>query len=164
VPLGARADRQLRPGPPRGCDRRALDRQLVGRGTGAAAAPGRSVRAGVPARRRRRARAERRAARDRGAADDLGHARMGERRRAPDPYPRNDLTHPGALQRWPAVGLTTLGRFDAALARWFHRVRLPLWATEIGYRTSPEIPGAAPYPLQALFAAQTLALARAQAG
>ena len=65
------------------------------------------------------------------------------------PYPRNDLTHPDAPQRWPAVGLTSLGRFDASLARWFGRSRLPLWVTEIAYRTSPEIRGAAPYSLQA---------------
>ncbi len=39
------------------------------------------------------------------------------------PYPRNDLTRPGAPQRWPAVGFASLGRFDAALARWFGRSR-----------------------------------------
>ena len=80
------------------------------------------------------------------------------------PYPRNDLAHPGAPQRWPAVGFSSLGRFDAALARWFGRSRPPLWVTEIAYRTSPEIRGAAPYSLQAVYLARTLALARAQPG
>ncbi len=78
------------------------------------------------------------------------------------PYPRSDLAHPDAPQRWPAVGLTSLGRFDASLARWFHRPLPPLWVTEFAYRTSPEIRGAAPYSLQALYLARTLALARAQ--
>ena len=80
------------------------------------------------------------------------------------PYPRNDLAHPDALQRWPAVGFASLGRFDAALARWFRRPRLPIWVTEFAYRTSPEIRGAAPYPLQAVYLARALALARAQPG
>ena len=80
------------------------------------------------------------------------------------PYPRNDLTHPDAPQRWPAVGFTSLGRFDASLARWFGRASVPLWVTEIAYRTSPEIRGAAPYSLQAVYLARALALARAQPG
>jgi hypothetical protein len=78
------------------------------------------------------------------------------------PYPASDRLHPGAPQRWPAVGFSGLSRFDAALERWFHRDRVPLWVTEIAYRTSPEIRGAAPYPLQASYLARTLALARAQ--
>jgi hypothetical protein len=80
------------------------------------------------------------------------------------PYPRNDLTHPDAPQAWPAVGFTGLGRFDGALARWFGRAAVPLWVTEVAYRTSPEIPGAAPYPLQADYLARVLELARAQPG
>jgi hypothetical protein len=80
------------------------------------------------------------------------------------PYPPNDLTHPDAPQRWPAVGFTNLGRFDASLARWFRRAQVPLWLTEIAYRTSPEIRGAAPYPLQAAYLRRTLELARAQPG
>jgi hypothetical protein len=78
------------------------------------------------------------------------------------PYPATDRLHPDAPQRWPAVGFSGLGRFDAALERWFHRDRVALWVTEIAYRTSPEIRGAAPYGLQASYLAQTLALARAQ--
>ena len=41
---------------------------------------------------------------------------------------------------------------------------VPLWVTEVAYRTSPEIPGAAPYPLQAAYLARVLELARAQPG
>jgi hypothetical protein len=78
------------------------------------------------------------------------------------PYPRDDLTHPDAPQPWPAVGFTGLGRFDAALEHWFGRTTLPLWLTEFAYRTSPQIPGAAPYPLQAEYLARGLELARAQ--
>jgi hypothetical protein len=78
------------------------------------------------------------------------------------PYPRTDRTHPGAHQRWPAVGFASLGRFDTALGRWFGRTNVPLWITEFAYRTSPEIPGAAPYNLQATYLSRALALARAQ--
>jgi hypothetical protein len=77
------------------------------------------------------------------------------------PYPLNDLAHPDAPQRWPAVGFTNLGRFDAALAAWFGRSPPPLWVTEFAYRTSPEIRGAAPYSLQAVYLARALALAQA---
>ena len=80
------------------------------------------------------------------------------------PYPRNDLTYPDAPQPWPAVGFTGLGRFDTALARWFGRASVPLWVTEIAYRTSPQIRGAAPYSLQAASLARALELARAQPG
>jgi hypothetical protein len=80
------------------------------------------------------------------------------------PYPPNDRTHPGARQRWPAVGLTNLDRFDSALARWFGRELVPLWITEFAYRTSPEIPGAAPYPLQATYLSHALELAQGQPG
>jgi hypothetical protein len=78
------------------------------------------------------------------------------------PYPRSDLAYPDAPQPWPAVGFTNLGRFDAALARWFGRTSLPLWVTEFAVRTSPQIRGAAPYPLQALYLARALELARTQ--
>jgi hypothetical protein len=80
------------------------------------------------------------------------------------PYPRDDLTYPDAPQPWPAVGFTALGRFDAALARWFGRPSVPLWVTEIAVRTSPQIPGAAPYSLQAASLARALELARAEPG
>jgi hypothetical protein len=80
------------------------------------------------------------------------------------PYPRTDLTHPGAHQSWPSVGLASLGRFDAALSKWFGRRNLPIWVTEIAYRTSPEIIGAAPYALQAQYLTRTLALASRQPG
>jgi hypothetical protein len=78
------------------------------------------------------------------------------------PYPPNDRTHPGARQRWPAVGFTNLSRFNSALGRWFGRTDTPLWITEFAYRTSPEIPGAAPYPLQATYLSRALALAQSQ--
>jgi hypothetical protein len=78
------------------------------------------------------------------------------------PYPRSDRAHPGAHQSWPAVGLVSLARFDAALGRWFGRPQIPLWITEFAYRTSPEIPGAAPYELQATYLERAVALARAQ--
>jgi len=78
------------------------------------------------------------------------------------PYPRTDRTKPGAPQRWPAVGLGSLGRFDRALGRWFDRDPPPLWLTEFAYRTSPEIRGAASYAQQARFLGRALALVRAQ--
>jgi hypothetical protein len=37
------------------------------------------------------------------------------------PYPATDLQRPEAPQPWPDVGLSSLGRFAAELARWFHR-------------------------------------------
>jgi hypothetical protein len=78
------------------------------------------------------------------------------------PYPRNDVTFPDAPQPWPAVGFTALGRFDAALAGWFGRASVPLWVTEIAVRTSPQIPGAATYSLQAASLARALELARSE--
>jgi len=80
------------------------------------------------------------------------------------PYPRNDVTVPDAPQRWPAVGFTGLGRFDAALGRWFGRAQVPMWLTEFAYRTSPQIRGAAPYSLQAAYLTRALRLAEAQSG
>ena len=80
------------------------------------------------------------------------------------PYPRNDRTHPGARQRWPAVGFTGLGRFEASLGRWFDRPEVPVWLTEIAYRTSPEVGGGAPYALQAKYLSRALSLARSRPG
>jgi hypothetical protein len=80
------------------------------------------------------------------------------------PYARNDRTRPGADQRWPHVGFSGLGRFDAALSRWFGGRAVPLWLTELAYRTSPEIVGGAPYPLQAKYLRRAVALARAEPG
>jgi hypothetical protein len=79
------------------------------------------------------------------------------------PYPANDLAPPDAPQAWPAVGLSSLGRFESELARLFRRRRVPLWLREFGYRTSPQIPGAAPYALQASYLSRALALARSDA-
>jgi polysaccharide biosynthesis protein PslG len=78
------------------------------------------------------------------------------------PYPRSDRTKPGAPQPWPAVGLGSLGRFGAALGRWFDRDPPPLWLSEFAYRTSPEIRGAASYEQQAAYLERTVELVRAQ--
>lgn len=80
------------------------------------------------------------------------------------PYPRSDHERPGAPQPWPQVGLGNVGTFQTSLARWFHRPRVPLWLTEFAYRTSPQVAGAAAYPLQASYLRQALALARAEPG
>ncbi len=80
------------------------------------------------------------------------------------PYPRTDRSHPDAHQSWPAVGFASLDRFNAALRRWFGRTQVPLWLTEFAYRTSPEIPGGAPYELQATYLSRALTLAREEPG
>jgi hypothetical protein len=75
------------------------------------------------------------------------------------PYPATDLQRPDASQPWPDVGLSSLGRFETALARWFHRRTVPLWVTEFGYRTSPQ---GAPLGTQASYLERAVMLARSQ--
>src|SRR5262249_38793027 len=67
-----------------------------------------------------------------------------------------------APQPWPDVGLRSLGRFETELARWFHRGEVPLWVTEFGYRTSPQVPRGAPFAVQASYLERAGVLARAQ--
>jgi hypothetical protein len=78
------------------------------------------------------------------------------------PYPASDFQRPEALQRWPDVGLSSLGRFSSQLARWFHRRQVRLWVTEYGYRSSPQVSDTAPYLLQAAYLGRAVMLARAQ--
>jgi len=78
------------------------------------------------------------------------------------PYPSTDLQPPEAPQPWPDVGLSSLGRFETALAQWFHRRAVPLWVTEFGYRTSPQTTRGAPPAVQASYLEQAVMLARAQ--
>ena len=46
------------------------------------------------------------------------------------PYPKAADGRPDDRARWPNVGLTSLGRFDALVSHRFGRVRTPLWVTE----------------------------------
>jgi hypothetical protein len=78
------------------------------------------------------------------------------------PYPASELQRPEAPQRWPDVGLSSLGRFSSQLARWFHRRQVRLWVTEYGYRSSPQVSDAAAGLLQAAYLGRAVMLARAQ--
>jgi hypothetical protein len=75
------------------------------------------------------------------------------------PYPLYPALGPTSRVRWPAVGLTSLGRFGRALDHWFGRQDIPIWVTEYGFETRPADPVGVPLAKQARFAAQTLRLA-----
>jgi len=54
------------------------------------------------------------------------------------PYPGAADGRPDDQARWPDVGLTSLGRFDAYVSRKFGRARTPLWVTEYA-ESRPEV-------------------------
>ena len=62
------------------------------------------------------------------------------------PYATEPDLPPSQRVRWPNVTLTQLPRFETALARWWHRRRVPIWITEYDYRTRPQRRAASPTP------------------
>jgi Cellulase (glycosyl hydrolase family 5) len=58
---------------------------------------------------------------------------------ATHPYPSVYRLGPGQKVSYPNVAFSTLDRFGADLAKWFHRP-VPIWITEYGEQTKPEYP------------------------
>jgi hypothetical protein len=59
---------------------------------------------------------------------------------ATHPYPSYYPAGPGQKVRYPNVAFSTMDRFGADLAKWFHRP-VPIWVTEYGEQTKPEHSG-----------------------
>jgi hypothetical protein len=80
---------------------------------------------------------------------------------ATHPYPTSYALGPGQKVAYPNVAFSTMDRFGADLAKWFHR-QVPIWITEYGEQTTPEYPrvlGAVSYGQQAADARKALQLA-----
>src|SRR5262249_24694546 len=78
---------------------------------------------------------------------------------ATHPYPTTYILGPAQRVAYPNVAFTTMTRFGADLAKWFHRP-IPIWITEYGEQTTPEYPfGGVTYARQAADAARALQLA-----
>src|SRR5262249_47006135 len=78
---------------------------------------------------------------------------------ATHPYPTTYILGPAQRVAYPNVAFTTMTRFGADLAKWFHRP-IPIWITEYGEQTKPEYPfGGVTYAKQAADAAKALQLA-----
>ena len=76
------------------------------------------------------------------------------------PYPARAEVAPSAPVRWPRVGMANLERFGESLDEWFHLNGVPLWVTEYGHETEPDVVGVPP-DVQARFLEEALALAAA---
>jgi hypothetical protein len=78
---------------------------------------------------------------------------------AQHPYPT--VTNGKALgkARYPNVPLTNLPLFEKNLAKFFHR-QVPIWITEYGHQTRPELKNGVPYATQATYAKQALTYAK----
>ncbi len=81
---------------------------------------------------------------------------------ATHPYPSNYALGPAQRVSYPNVGFSTMNRFGADLAKWFHRP-VPIWVTEYGEMTAPAAAGYGPISnaLQAAHAKAALKLAQA---
>ncbi len=81
---------------------------------------------------------------------------------ATHPYPTKYTLGPGQKVAYPNVAFSTMSRFGADLAKWFHRP-VPIWVTEYGEQTSPEFPsylGGVTYAQQASDIKKALQLAQ----
>jgi len=81
---------------------------------------------------------------------------------ATHPYPSSYALGPAQKVAYPNVGFSTMSRFGADLAKWFHR-SVPIWVTEYGEQTAPAsaVYGPVSYALQAAHAKAALKLAAA---
>jgi hypothetical protein len=78
---------------------------------------------------------------------------------ATHPYPTNYPLGPAQKVAYPNVAFSTMARFGADLATWFHRP-VPIWITEYGEQTKPEYPfGGVSYAQQAADVKKALQLA-----
>jgi hypothetical protein len=79
---------------------------------------------------------------------------------ATHPYPSVYALGPSQKVAYPNVAFSTMDRFGADLAKWFHKP-VPIWVTEYGEQTTPApgIVGPVSYATQAKHAKQALQLA-----
>jgi hypothetical protein len=77
---------------------------------------------------------------------------------ATHPYPTEPFLGPTQIVKWPNVTMTQLPRFERQLRTSFHR-RVPIWITEYGQQTRPEVPHGVTKAQQATFARQALQMA-----
>ncbi len=78
---------------------------------------------------------------------------------ATHPYPTSYTLGPVQRVAYPNVAFTTMTRFGADLAKWFHRP-IPIWITEYGEQTKPQYPfGGVSYAKQAADVKSALQLA-----
>jgi len=78
---------------------------------------------------------------------------------ATHPYPTNYVLGPTQKVAYPNVAFSTMDRFGADLAKWFHRP-VPIWITEYGEQTKPEyVFGGVTYAQQAADVKKALQLA-----
>jgi hypothetical protein len=79
---------------------------------------------------------------------------------ATHPYPHNPSLGPTQRVRYPNVTMLQLGNFEKTLRAGFKR-RVPIWITEYGQQTKPELPQGVSRAKQAAFARQALRMAAA---
>jgi hypothetical protein len=78
------------------------------------------------------------------------------------PYPTARTAKPLEQVRYPNVTLSQLPRFEAQLAKDFHRA-VPIWITEYGHETKPAQPKGVSLATQAAYARQALTVVRKDA-
>ncbi|MBA2462135.1 MAG: cellulase family glycosylhydrolase [Actinobacteria bacterium] len=80
------------------------------------------------------------------------------------PYPTPQYLKPTQKVRWPNVTLSSMARFEQSLDGWFKRKNITMWITEYGHEVKQDgEPNGVTRTQQAAYAAQALALAKADA-
>jgi hypothetical protein len=79
---------------------------------------------------------------------------------ATHPYPTDPFLPPTQKVAWPNVTLTRITQFGQSLQKWFHR-RVPIWITEYGEQTKPQLAAGVTYARQASDAKTALQMAAA---
>jgi hypothetical protein len=77
---------------------------------------------------------------------------------ATHPYPTEPFLGPTQTVKWPNVTMSQLTHFGQSLRSWYHR-RVPIWVTEYGQQTRPEIAHGVTRTQQATYAKQALKMA-----
>jgi len=77
---------------------------------------------------------------------------------ATHPYPTSPQLGPTQKVKWPNVTMTQLQNFGTSLRSWYKR-RVPIWITEYGQQTRPEVPYGVTKAKQATDARQALRMA-----
>ena len=80
---------------------------------------------------------------------------------AQHPYPVPVSQPPTQKVRYPNVALSTLGRFETDLDRWFGRKGIRIWISEYGVETKPGEPRGVTEPQQARYLRQAIGMLRA---
>lgn len=81
---------------------------------------------------------------------------------AQHPYPFPVNMKPAQKVKYPNVTLLSLPQFEKDLDTWFGRKNLPIWLTEYGHETKPGEPNGVTEAVQAQYAKEAIALAKAR--